>query len=231
MGKFKDKIDPVLLKELVDTCGGSCCLDPGNCECFGVMSKEVIDDLGMDTTPEEAEEEAFYDKESCAYYDKVSFETGNYIDEIRKFITGFMGDNFTEEEVERYVDLCCGPGGSVEKYSGMLVMEKVFRETTKGNSTKKKEYVYLLHTEHSVKIGASNNPTQRTSTLGTQIAFEILETDIFEVEDQFKTEAYLHGKFKDVRVNGEWFKLTKDHVEEIFREFGSTYVPNRNKSR
>lgn len=222
-----EEIDPRLIEALKETCGGECVLNPGTCRCFGVMPKEARDEINM--TENEAEEEAFYNSWECAWYDRVSSEAGNEFKEDKGVIENFLGDDFSIEEKDNFVEIFRQSGLLIENYLPKLVFESAYRAMRKVKNTPVKQYIYLLHTEHSVKIGASNNPERRTSTLGTQIAFPVLKTDIFEVEDQFKAEAELHGKFKNVRLNGEWFKLTEDHVKEIHNLLGQTYVPNQKK--
>jgi hypothetical protein len=35
------------------------------------------------------------------------------------------------------------------------------------------------------------------------------------VSDAVRAEKHLHEEFKHVRMNGEWFRLTPDHIKEI----------------
>jgi hypothetical protein len=90
--------------------------------------------------------------------------------------------------------------------------------TTKG-------YVYFFYCEGYCKIGLSNNPVTRISTLqiGTPFQLEnIMELEFSSYFDAQKTESKLHKKFKSCNHRGEWFKLTG----EDFKWVKSNYKSN-----
>lgn len=78
----------------------------------------------------------------------------------------------------------------------------------------KKTFVYLMHhgLSKAWKIGRSVNPRRREKTLQDQDP---------RIELKWKTssvagfETFLHNKFKDKRLRGEWFDLTATDVDWI----------------
>ena len=87
-------------------------------------------------------------------------------------------------------------------------------------------YVYLLRSnkKDTLKIGMTTNLDQRMKAFYTSSRhlgiedeeFEFLHT--VEVGNARKLESYLHNKFKDKRICGEWFDITK---EEFINELES----------
>lgn len=79
---------------------------------------------------------------------------------------------------------------------------------------KSSDFVYLMIDEHTnlYKIGKSNNVSKRERTLAAQIP-RIKTIHFFKQETVF--EKTLHNMYKDKRVRGEWFELTKEDVEFI----------------
>ncbi len=91
---------------------------------------------------------------------------------------------------------------------------EVFGEDDNHTKDKRKEYVYILHSDFGFKIGRSHEPQIRSRTIGTKTPFVIKKTEIFEVESMSKAENGLHRHFKDFRLNGEWFNLTDLQIVE-----------------
>lgn len=87
-------------------------------------------------------------------------------------------------------------------------------------------YVYLLRSnkKDTLKIGMTTDLDQRMKAFYTSSRhlgiedeeFEFLHT--VEVGNARKLESYLHNKFKDKRICGEWFDITK---EEFINELES----------
>ena len=76
-------------------------------------------------------------------------------------------------------------------------------------------YVYFTQGESggAVKIGYTTNPESRLKTLQTSYP-DILKILCLIPGDE-KTEKEYHEKFKDIRLNGEWFKPTEEILKEI----------------
>lgn len=92
--------------------------------------------------------------------------------------------------------------------------EKEAREVD--NSTK----VYLMLDEKNgaYKIGRSNSPEVRESTLQSEKPFIKL---IDSWKGEFSDETELHRKFKEKRIRGEWFDLDEDDVIYIQNYFNN----------
>lgn len=77
-----------------------------------------------------------------------------------------------------------------------------------------KTFVYLMKDLRSgfIKIGYSNNPVYRERTLQSeQPLIELIEAWAGEKSD----EKELHDRYQNVRVRGEWFRLTDEDMCEI----------------
>lgn len=76
------------------------------------------------------------------------------------------------------------------------------------------KYVYLISdaNSYSYKIGISNNPEKRLKTLqtGNEKSLKIIHKVL--CENYNNVETALHNKYNFLRVNGEWFELTKEDV-------------------
>jgi predicted GIY-YIG superfamily endonuclease len=82
------------------------------------------------------------------------------------------------------------------------------------------KYVYLISdtNSYSYKIGVSNNPEKRIKSLqtGNDNKLKI----IHKVQCQYynDVETALHNSYQFFKINGEWFELTDDDVNN-FPEF------------
>lgn len=81
----------------------------------------------------------------------------------------------------------------------------------------KRRYVYLIRSHETgyYKIGISNDPYKRVAQLQTGSAVKLELIHCFLCEDAEQTEAFLHDKFSDKRLMGEWFSLNDSDVKEI----------------
>jgi len=76
-------------------------------------------------------------------------------------------------------------------------------------------YLYLLEMSGNIKIGASKDLNTRMKMLNYLLAEDINLCYSIRLKNPFKIEKILHNKYKDKRVKGEWFRLTKDDINEI----------------
>lgn len=78
-------------------------------------------------------------------------------------------------------------------------------------------YIYLIHGEGTpwYKIGQTINPLRRIRELGTQGPFKYRMITCFLVDDMDGVENFLHTHHEKARVEGEWFLLTEDDVNEL----------------
>ncbi len=186
-----------MIEVLKKSCGGSCLTDPDNCECFGIPSKELIEELGIDF--EEGDD--FYKAEDCPHYDA---EAWAYSDD--------------EELFNKTGSLDIEPIGFFELFKNLKNTSPIFNEDKASDKEGIKtecQNVYLMITSYGVKIGKSKAPVTRAKTIGTKLPFKIKEMRTYPVEDMSKTELFLHREYEDYRLNGEWFNLSDRQLEEI----------------
>ena len=77
-------------------------------------------------------------------------------------------------------------------------------------------YVYIIEAVNMgfYKIGMTVNFIQREKNL-VLLPFDIKLFHKIESNDYIKLERELHKKYADKRVNGEWFRLSQEDLEEI----------------
>ena len=76
-------------------------------------------------------------------------------------------------------------------------------------------YVYLVRSEHGIKIGKSINVKSRTRLFEVKLPFPITVEHYAWFEDYSHAERSLHRKYHLKRLEGEWFDLTDADVEHI----------------
>jgi len=78
-------------------------------------------------------------------------------------------------------------------------------------------YVYLLKCENKniYKIGYSKNAPKRVRKLNTEIPFKLFITHLIRTDNMVHLEKYLHDKYNDKRMNGEYFRLNQNDVKYI----------------
>lgn len=77
-------------------------------------------------------------------------------------------------------------------------------------------YVYLLKSPTGYyKIGRAKNPEKRLETFNVKLPFEVDFECLIYSDDMWFLERELHIKFKDKRVQGEWFKLDDEDIAYI----------------
>lgn len=74
-------------------------------------------------------------------------------------------------------------------------------------------HVYLLKHDKAYKIGKSIDASRRYKEIKTQMPSITEEVHIIETDDPSGIEAYWHNRFKDKRLEGEWFKLSAHDVK------------------
>jgi hypothetical protein len=76
-------------------------------------------------------------------------------------------------------------------------------------------YVYLLESGGVYKIGRSNTPGRRIAQISPVMPYSLNVICTIFSEEHEVLEAELHERFRDVRLNGEWFDLTEEDVNYI----------------
>ncbi|MCP4762001.1 MAG: GIY-YIG nuclease family protein [archaeon] len=208
-----------LLQKLEETCGASCVHDPDSCKCFGVLSKEDAEDLGIDEEDNLAED-AFYKIEDCAHYQKEYHLNPSHTKFIDEYVESALEDKFTTEEKivikKKALDIYNSDEDDVDiklvSYMSMLRLTKYIKVQAK---IKRKQYVYLLHSKNCVKIGRSYNPKKRAHQIGVKMPFKISKVEYFNVKNMSKTESILHKEYSEFRLEGEWFDLSRKQIDSI----------------
>ncbi len=80
--------------------------------------------------------------------------------------------------------------------------------------------VYLLKCARQYKIGHTHNLKRRQREIAAQNLGKIKFIHSIQTDDPAGLEAYWHKRFRDRRIKGEWFQLTRDDVHAFkLREF------------
>jgi len=73
-------------------------------------------------------------------------------------------------------------------------------------------HVYMLKHGKVYKIGRSTDASRRHKDIRVQMPYKTEEVHVIETDDPVGIEAYWHNRFKDKRLEGEWFELTAADV-------------------
>jgi hypothetical protein len=78
-------------------------------------------------------------------------------------------------------------------------------------------YIYLIGSERFgwYKIGRSSVPHVRISNIGILLPFKIDLFAVWSTENQCCLEAFLHEKFSEFQINGEWFAFGREKMLEV----------------
>ena len=76
-----------------------------------------------------------------------------------------------------------------------------------------KGFIYILKSKHGYKIGLSKNVKSRMKLFHIKLPFKFEIIGYYRVEHMIKSETYLHKKFKNKRLEGEWFDLNDDDIK------------------
>jgi len=92
-------------------------------------------------------------------------------------------------------------------------------------------YVYLVEGAGGIyKIGKTTQLDKRMSFFEIKLPFGVQLICAIPSDDTSTLERQLHERFADKHVNGEWFRLTQQEVEEIKKMVGIT-PPNKSLNR
>jgi hypothetical protein len=74
-------------------------------------------------------------------------------------------------------------------------------------------HVYLLKHGNEYKIGRSTDAVRRYKEIRTQMPYKTEEIHVIETDDPSGIEAYWHNRFREKKLEGEWFKLSAADVK------------------
>lgn len=143
----------------------------------------------------------------------------------------------------RYIDgkpfSMCKHKVIIAKYNEVLnsIALEDYQEYLRIKKDKENAYVYVIGNKEMniCKIGFTNNIFKRIIAIQTGCPFKL---EIFcVVEGSVQTEKKLHEKYKDLRMNGEWFryegklKESVENTESVIKDlFLSTKNPKRKRN-
>jgi len=77
-------------------------------------------------------------------------------------------------------------------------------------------YVYVLKSPTGAyKIGKTKHPKDRLRTFHVKLPFEVEYACLIPTQNMNDLEHQLHIKYKDKRINGEWFNLSDDDLDDL----------------
>lgn len=90
----------------------------------------------------------------------------------------------------------------------------------------KKMFTYLMFDGQYYKIGQSTQPEKRLK----QIKTGNLNVELLCYGDKI-TEKYLHTRFYQNRINGEWFYLSNEQLQKAIQliQYGENYINSKRK--
>lgn len=78
-------------------------------------------------------------------------------------------------------------------------------------------WVYVIHGENNrFKIGISKNVEKRLKSF-SQLPFPVTLIYKKKTKNMEETELFLHKKYEEQRINGEWFELSDKDIKNIIR--------------
>ena len=100
------------------------------------------------------------------------------------------------------------------RFKYQLLNNLIYQTKTNLDITNQKTYLMKDSNTGLIKIGKAIDPKFRERTLQS----EKPTISLFTICDDL-VERELHKKYNDKRVRGEWFKLSKDEVSDIIKEY------------
>jgi hypothetical protein len=126
-------------------------------------------------------------------------------DEAMNIVKGIQTfyDALTDDEIE-LLDMEC------------LDKNHVAQPPIPKKSRQRAGFVYVLRgTDSHYKIGLTSDPISRLKTFTVKLPFKVSYELVIPTEDMAGLEKELHTRFESKRVEGEWFALTDQDVNDI----------------
>ena len=146
----------------------------------------------------------------------------DYLKALEHFLDGFM-DSVAGGDIDEFYYAIIKP----ELGFRLSASEKVGRDwdcvDEHYTSIAKKNgwsYVYVVEGTHqgktTYKIGKANDVNSRVKLFSVKIPFDIKPVMSFFVQDAYALEGRLHKAMRSVWAGGEWFNLSKRHLDRVF---------------
>ncbi len=84
-------------------------------------------------------------------------------------------------------------------------------------------YIYIIQGGGFYKIGCTNDVKERINTFAPKLPFETEIIFTIKVNDKYDAENFLHTRFANKRMNGEWFTLDEDDIAWIRKWDGEEF--------
>lgn len=135
-------------------------------------------------------------------------ELHEIIQELCKFYEGF-----SEEDIARHNQMALEREPSLAHTGLADSVDSVKKPTDRPASG----FIYLIQVKDATryKIGLSIHPNKRLTKLSNSSPYEMVIVHTVAVENMTRAERFLHEKYKEKRVRGEWFELNQSEVAEI----------------
>jgi len=140
----------------------------------------------------------------------------------RYMLDALFADVFDDESwrtTQHRTDLVADPDAEAGSWDGAPIPEHPIFRITKPSKRSRVGYVYLVWSEHGIKIGKSVNVKQRTRLFSVKLPFPIKVEHYAKFSDYSQAERTLHEHFHSQRLDGEWFNLSDADVE-LIKTFG-----------
>lgn len=165
---------------------------------------EFIRTLGHFPVKVEFKREAARNKDFPAY-NTFANTLGNKESMIKKIVT------FCHKIPNEYQDV-------LEICEPLIVESDTVEDDFSGfNEEENFGFVYLMKSGKHYKIGKTNAIDRRQYEIGIQLPEKIEPVHSIRTDDPSGIEAYWHSRFKDKRLNGEWFNLSTADVR-VFKK-------------
>lgn len=95
---------------------------------------------------------------------------------------------------------------TTKKYRGTFLLNEFNREAG---------FVYILKSEFGYKIGKSKDISKRNKIFEVKLPFPFKITHYIKTIHYHLLEKQLHEKYHDKLINGEWFELNENDINEL----------------